>query len=216
MEAELTEAQLEQLEKQNKRMVSYFEASKLEREAKKHWDKFYMRNTTNFFKDRHWTEREFPELASENLTIIELGCGVGNFIFPILEANKSASGFSCDFSPRAVDFVKKRAKDEGLEGRITAFTADLTLNDWLENVTEKVRVKTNCQIKNKCDLASLIFVLSAIHPDKHVIALKNISEILKPNGKLIFRDYAENDHAMLRFKPGTKVIYSSFYSIFIW
>jgi methyltransferase-like protein 6 len=57
----------------------------------------------------------------------------------------------------------------------------------------------------QCDLASLIFVLSAIHPEKHVIALKNIAAILKPNGKVIFRDYAENDHAMLRFKPGTKV-----------
>lgn len=138
MKQELSEAQLEQLEKQNKRMVSQFDATKLEREARKHWDKFYMRNTTNFFKDRHWTEREFPELTSENLKIIELGCGVGNFIFPILQANGSASGYSCDFSQRAVDFVKERSKKDGLEERLSAFTADLTVDDWIHNVTEKV------------------------------------------------------------------------------
>ena len=138
MQNELSESQLEQLEKQNKRMISQFEATKLEREARKHWDKFYMRNTTNFFKDRHWTEREFPELSSENLKIIELGCGVGNFIFPILQANASASGYSCDFSQRAVDFVKERAKTDGLEERLSAFTADLTVDDWIQNVNEKV------------------------------------------------------------------------------
>lgn len=138
MQQELSEAQIEQLEKQNKRLISQFEATKLEREARKHWDKFYMRNTTNFFKDRHWTEREFPELTSENLKIIELGCGVGNFIFPILGANASASGYSCDFSQRAVDFVKERAKRDGLEERLSAFTADLTVDDWIKNVTQKV------------------------------------------------------------------------------
>jgi len=30
----------------------------------KNWDMFYKRNQTNFFKDRHWTEREFGELAN--------------------------------------------------------------------------------------------------------------------------------------------------------
>jgi len=101
-----------------------------------------MRNTTNFFKDRHWTEREFPELTSENMKIIELGCGVGNFIFPILEANKTASGYSCDFSQRAVDFVKERAKNNGLEERLSAFTADITLEDWIHNVTEKLHLSS--------------------------------------------------------------------------
>jgi hypothetical protein len=36
---------------------------KLEKDAQRNWDVFYMRNTTNFFKDRHWIHREFPELA---------------------------------------------------------------------------------------------------------------------------------------------------------
>lgn len=45
-------------------VVSHFKQMKLEKEAQKNWDLFYKRNTTNFFKDRHWTTREFEELKA--------------------------------------------------------------------------------------------------------------------------------------------------------
>lgn len=45
-------------------LVSEFKQMKLEKEAQKNWDLFYKRNTTNFFKDRHWTTREFEELKA--------------------------------------------------------------------------------------------------------------------------------------------------------
>lgn len=44
--------------------MSDFKQQKLEKEAQKNWDLFYKRNSTNFFKDRHWTTREFEELRS--------------------------------------------------------------------------------------------------------------------------------------------------------
>ena len=44
-------------------LVSNFKQLKLEKEAKKSWDLFYKRNKTHFFKDRHWTTREFVELC---------------------------------------------------------------------------------------------------------------------------------------------------------
>lgn len=49
---ELTDEMKEVLEKQNSRKVSLFQAKKLEAEACKHWDLFYKRNDTRFFKDR--------------------------------------------------------------------------------------------------------------------------------------------------------------------
>lgn len=45
-------------------LVSDFKLMKLEKEAQKNWDLFYKRNATNFFKDRHWTTREFEELKA--------------------------------------------------------------------------------------------------------------------------------------------------------
>ena len=36
--------------------------TKLEKESSRNWDKFYTRNTTNFFKDRHYLQREFHEV----------------------------------------------------------------------------------------------------------------------------------------------------------
>lgn len=45
-------------------LVSDFKLIKLEEEAQKNWDLFYKRNATNFFKDRHWTTREFQELQA--------------------------------------------------------------------------------------------------------------------------------------------------------
>ena len=120
MNPELSEEQRAQLDKQNSRIVSEFEASKLEREAQRNWDLFYKRNETNFFKDRHWTTREFEEiLAEEGVScdseagsearrkiLLEVGCGVGNLAFPLIQERLPLYVYCCDFSPRAVQFVK--------------------------------------------------------------------------------------------------------------
>lgn len=125
---QLTKEETEKLTKDTE-LVSNFKRSKLELEAKKNWDLFYKRNSTHFFKDRHWITREFPELLrtiselgssqvssthsqqqgiKARLILLEAGCGVGNTIFPLLEENPDLFIHACDFSPRAIDFVKVR------------------------------------------------------------------------------------------------------------
>nr|XP_057909071.1 tRNA N(3)-methylcytidine methyltransferase METTL6 [Doryrhamphus excisus]XP_057909072.1 tRNA N(3)-methylcytidine methyltransferase METTL6 [Doryrhamphus excisus]XP_057909073.1 tRNA N(3)-methylcytidine methyltransferase METTL6 [Doryrhamphus excisus] len=179
-------------------LVSSFKQMKLEREAQKNWDLFYKRNATHFFKDRHWTSREFEELRacreskSQRLVLLEAGCGVGNCIFPLLEDEGNVFVYACDFSPRAVDFVKKNPLCS--PERCTVFQCDLTQDDLRDNVPE-----------GSVDVVTLIFVLSAIHPAKMTLALRNISTVLKPGGMVLFRDYGLHDHAMLRFKASSKL-----------
>lgn len=194
---ELTDDEKQRLEAQNSRIIPEVKAAKLEREAKRHWDIFYKRNETKFFRDRHWTTREFQELTNfepdQNISFLELGCGVGNMIFPLVEEGFSNFNFyACDFSPRAVDFVKSNRLYD--ESRMKAFCADLTTDDLFENVAE-----------GSMDLASLIFVLSAIQPASwpHVASLAY--RALRPGGVLLFRDYGRYDMAQLRFKPGHKI-----------
>lgn len=63
---ELTLEEKQGLEK-DVRLVSDYKQQKFEREAQKNWDLFYKRNTTKFFKDRHWTKREFAELVQKQV-----------------------------------------------------------------------------------------------------------------------------------------------------
>lgn len=179
-------------------LVSEFKHIKLEKEAQKNWDLFYKRNTTHFFKDRHWTTREFAELKacrgfeSQKLVLLEAGCGVGNCMFPLLDDDSNVFVYACDFSARAVGFVKQNPLYNA-ESCIV-FQCDLTKDELQDNVP-----------KESVDVTMLIFVLSAIHPDKMQQALKNIHRVLKPGGVVLFRDYGLYDHAMLRFKASNKL-----------
>ncbi|XP_017351062.1 tRNA N(3)-methylcytidine methyltransferase METTL6 [Ictalurus punctatus] len=193
----LSEEELEKL-KNDQVLVSEFKQQRLEIDAKKNWDLFYKRNTTNFFKDRHWTKREFEELKAcrqfeaQKLVMLEAGCGVGNCIFPLLEEDLNIFIYACDFSPRAVQFVKENSLYH--PERCLAFQCDLTKDDLRATISE-----------NSLDVATLIFVLSAIHPDRMQQAVENIYQVLKPGGIVLFRDYGLYDHAMLRFKSGSKL-----------
>ncbi|XP_068223050.1 tRNA N(3)-methylcytidine methyltransferase METTL6 [Palaemon carinicauda] len=191
----LTPAEREKLELQSSRgLLPQFQQDKLEREAAKNWDKFYKRNETRFFKDRHWTTREFEEIAGDGTrkrTLLEVGCGVGNFLYPLIEDQLNLFVYACDFSDRAVQFVKEHPLY--CEDKVKAFTSDITKDDLLSQVGEAV------------DIVSMIFVLSAIHPSKFSNTIQNIYKCLLPGGMVLIRDYAIYDMAMLRFGPGSKL-----------
>ncbi|MCL4127880.1 UNVERIFIED_CONTAM: hypothetical protein GTU68_042952 [Idotea baltica] len=182
------------LEKQDSRgLVTEFQQLKLEKEAAKNWDLFYKRNEDRFFKDRHWTTREFVELVktrTQTPTLLEVGCGVGNFFYPLLEDGLKFKIHACDFSPRAIDLVKKNALFD--PQIINAFVCDLTKDDL--NICA-----------NSIDLVSLVFVLSAILPRHMKTVVEKLYASLRPGGFLLFRDYALHDMAMLRFGPGSKL-----------
>ncbi|XP_063726568.1 tRNA N(3)-methylcytidine methyltransferase METTL6-like [Symsagittifera roscoffensis] len=202
----LTDEENRKLEHQ-KITLSELKISLLQKEAAKNWDKFYKNNTTKFFKDRHWLLREFQPLqillASSEHTIyfLEVGCGVGNAFFPLMEAaGSSVFGLACDFSSRAVDFV--RQNEQFNTNRMFAFTCDIVQ----ESIIDKLRV-----ITSGIDIMTVLFVLSALDPNEMQRALKNLADVMKCGGKVCVRDYAVNDYAMIRFGTRNHKISDRFY-----
>ncbi|THG17705.1 hypothetical protein TEA_030121 [Camellia sinensis var. sinensis] len=56
-----------------------------------------------------------------------------------------------------------------------------------------------------------VFVLSAVSPEKMSLVLQNIRKVLKPNGYLLFRDYATGDLAQERLSCKDQKISENFY-----
>ncbi len=189
------------LRNQESRLVSDFKAEQLEKHSRKYWDLFYKRNEDRFFKDRHWTVREFDELinrSEERKILLELGCGTGNFIYPLLSESNNYFIYACDFSARAINLVKSHELYD--ENRIRAFVVDITEEGAFDFIPPE-----------SVDIVTLIFVLSAIHPKHYDRILVALRKVLKPDGLVLIRDYGLYDMAQLRFKPGNK-IFENFYT----
>ncbi|XP_024245902.1 tRNA N(3)-methylcytidine methyltransferase METTL2 [Oncorhynchus tshawytscha] len=129
--------------------------------------------------------------SSAMYRILEVGCGVGNTVFPILKTNNDPGLFvyCCDFSSTAVELVK--ANSEYDPGRCYAFVHDLGDEGAIYPVPDA-----------SLDVIVLIFVLSALHPDKMQASISRLARLLKPGGVLLLRDYGRYDMAQLRFKKG--------------
>uniref|UniRef100_A0A1B6H8H6 tRNA N(3)-methylcytidine methyltransferase n=1 Tax=Homalodisca liturata TaxID=320908 RepID=A0A1B6H8H6_9HEMI len=192
----LSNEEEEKLKQQNSRLVTEYVANKINVESKKHWDLFYKRNETRFFKDRHWTIREFKELIgseiSEKTILLEVGCGVGNFIFPLIAEQLNMFIYACDLSPRAIELLKLNPLYS--EDTVVAFQTDITT----EHIYEDIQ-------RESVDIITLIFVLSAIDPSNYIKIARTLYFLLRPGGFILFRDYGLYDMAQLRFKPGHKI-----------
>lgn len=180
---------------QREQVVDDSKARDLIDEPAKQWDSFYSKHRNNFFKDRKWLLKEFPELDMDNrpegstIRVLEVGCGVGNTSFPLLEWDKYHRMFlySCDFSAVAVDVLKKNKNYD--QSRICGFVWDIT-EDPPEDAPED----------NSLDYVICIYVISAIYPPKVRKAIDNLVRLLKPGGMLLFKDYGRFDLTQLRFK----------------
>lgn len=157
------EKQAEEFVKKNSEIrMSDEQIRNFEENADQFWDAFYDTHQNNFFKDRHWLFTEFPDLktdpkAQSNKRIFEIGCGVGNTIFPILKYNEDPTlqVYGCDFSSKAINILENY--EEFDSKRCKVFVLDATKDDWSETVPFE---------ENSVDIIIMIFVMSAIHPDK--------------------------------------------------
>lgn len=192
----------EQIAKQRAKPVSDFDKKRFNSNPVKWWDIFYKNNQENFFKDRKWLHQEFPILAAATangygpVRVVELGCGAGNTLFPVLQQNSNPQFHihGCDFSANAVAVVKKQAlyAEHSSKGSVHASVYDLSAPEALPEEVEPESI----------DIVIMVFVFSALAPDQWIPALHNIRRMLKKGGKVLFRDYGRGDLAQVRFKAG--------------
>ncbi|KAL6534021.1 hypothetical protein OROHE_013854 [Orobanche hederae] len=174
--------------------VSAFWREKYEKDAKKYWDIFYKHHQDRFFKDRHYLDKEWGHhFSGGEGVVLEVGCGVGNTIFPLLATYPDIFIHACDFSPRAVNLVKMHK--DFTEARVNAFVCDLTVDDLSVHVAP-----------------SSVDIVTMISPEKMPKVVQNIRKVLKPEGRILFRDYATGDLAQERFTGKEQKISENFYA----
>ncbi|KAJ7483153.1 S-adenosyl-L-methionine-dependent methyltransferase [Mycena latifolia] len=196
------------LQKQRSAPVPPDERAKYNERPARQWDTFYKHNSANFFKDRKWLHNEFRELLSAAepdagpMTIVEVGCGAGNAVFPLLSANRNPrlALRAYDYSKNAVKLVQENPLYTSPPvGSIEAAVWDLTSDSLPEGLAPA-----------SADIVVMVFVFSALHPDEWLKAVSNVHRILKPGGLVLFRDYGRYDMAQLRFK-GNRLLDDNFY-----
>ncbi|MCD9641620.1 hypothetical protein HAX54_027922 [Datura stramonium] len=86
------------------------------------------------------------------------------------------------------------------DARVNAFVCDLTVDDLIPHISP-----------SSVDVVTMIFVLSAVSPDKMSLMLQNIKKVLKKDGCVLFRDYATGDLAQERLTSKEQKISDNFY-----
>ncbi|KAB5529464.1 hypothetical protein DKX38_019545 [Salix brachista] len=74
------------------------------------WKRFHHRHSSGkFFKERRYLLKEFPELVScrEFSKVLEVGCGNGSSVIPILRGNKDIIVYACDCSSETLERAKE-------------------------------------------------------------------------------------------------------------
>ncbi|KAG1705194.1 hypothetical protein DVH05_004127 [Phytophthora capsici] len=176
------------------------ETQQLADEAKNKWNVFHLRNNGKVYKPRNYLVKEFPELNTpelEAVEVLELGCGYGSAIFPILAECLNVHAQVCDFSAHAIDILQRSVQYDPT--RCRAFVCDIAQEELFGVAPQSI------------DIVLMVFVLSALPPESFDQTLRKIFAAMRPGGIVCFRDYGLYDLAMRRNakKLGPNLYYRS-------
>lgn len=136
---------------------------------------------------------------------MELGCGAGNTLFPILAQNENPNLHlhGADFSATAINTVIRTHPlyvQHSPSGLVSSSVYDLGAAESLPEGIEE----------NSVDVVIMVFVFSALSPQEWGNAIGNVKRMLKEGGTVLLRDYGRLDLAQVRFK-GQRWLGENFY-----
>jgi SAM-dependent methyltransferase len=150
------------------------------------WEGFYQTHDNGqFFKSRKYLSKEFESWLERSQLVLEVGCGYGCSIYPLLEAFPCLNFIATDYSVVALEIL--RGNRNYNPQRISVHQWDVTLPP------DPVVVGTN-----HIDAVLMIFALSAVHPSNHLCVMLNLSSSLPEGSFVLFRDYGVHDMTMYR------------------
>ncbi|KAG9723966.1 methyltransferase, partial [Aureobasidium melanogenum] len=100
---------------------------------------------------------------------------------------------ACDYSKKAIEIIRTQ---EAYQNQ-TTLQADV----WDAAGTGENALPPGLEA-GSVDVVVMIFIFSALSPRQWAQAVKNVWNVLKPGGVVLFRDYGRGDLAQVRFKKG--------------
>lgn len=149
------------LAEQGRSITGYWK-NQYESKAGTYWHKFYKRNADHFYKDRHYLHLVFPELlggsATTPLHLLEVGCGVGNAVLPLIEINPNIHVVAMDFAKSAIEILNKHpfalsCFDEDIAGPVvhSSTTNNNSNNNDKSNIDKTSQVDSSQQSQPDSD-----------------------------------------------------------------
>lgn len=180
-------------------------------EQEKQWDGFFCHHKSgDFFKPRRYLAIEFQKYFADDTCrlVLEVGCGHGCSMFPLLDTFKSFQYIATDFSSNALRVLRTDPLATEYHHRISTAQFDvLDCNAGARVLSVKSGRCSNSSNDGydimklpKPDVILCVFVLSAIHHDQHLQALRNIASLMNDRSVILFRDYGVFDMTMFRHK----------------
>ena len=101
--------------------------------------------------------------------MLEIGCGVGNTVIPLLDKNPSAFVYGCDYADSAIEILKNHPS--------VVDTDSNRCRIWQQDIRREIPADI-IEI-GSLDIIVSIFCLSALHPTQMKPSIEKLLKLLK-------------------------------------